>query len=205
MNNPGKKRRTNLPILREIVIMVRSLLRDNNNHKTIRILLYLYPYALYFGMEFMLQIVDSIVGTNVDAGGSSIGWYVGKVFMFAVIGTLCSGIAYPAILKLEQTHDSIIPYMLFVTLNYPAEYLFFSLPLLVLQAENLPVILRTPGFSDLVVILSSLLANYLRKLIARPDRDLRQRVIQEGFVRSVSVFILVLIITMVSLSLKKFI
>jgi hypothetical protein len=154
-------------------------------------------------MELMLKTIDLVVGTNADAAGSVIGWYVLKIFVFAVVGLLLSGILYPIILKLEQAGKKKVAYILFITLDYPFEYAFFSLALLGLQAENLPAILRAPGFSYLVVILSSLLANYLRKSIAIPYRDIRQRVYQEDFVRSISVFILVFIIIMISVWLNR--
>ncbi len=182
--------------------MIRRLSPNINNQP---ILLHFFPYGLYFAMESLLHIVDVITGTNADAAGSVIGWYVFKAFVFAIISLLCSGILYPTILKWQRTGNKLAPYMLFVTLNYPVEYLFFSLPLLGLQAENLHTVLRTPGFSAIVVMLSSLLANYLRKFIAVPYRDLRQRIYQEGFIRFVSVFILAFIIIMVSLWLAKFI
>jgi hypothetical protein len=182
--------------------MLRRSILDSKSQTT---LLHFYPYVLYFGMELMLKNVDLVVGTNADAAGSVIGWYVFKILVFAFVSVLFSGILYPIILKLEQTGNKKVPYMLFTTLNYPFEYAFFSLSILALQAENLPVIIRTPGFSYLVVILSSLFANYLRKTTAIPYKDLRQRIYQETFVRSISVFILVFIIIMISLLLKRFV
>ena len=181
--------------------MLRRLIHGSKSQP---ILFHFYPYVLYFVMELMLKIVDVVVGTNADAAGSVIGWYVFKVFVFAMVGLLLSGILYPFILKLEQTGKKKFAYMLFITLDYPFEYAFVSLTLSVLQAENLPVLLRAPGFSYLVVILSSLLANYLRKSIATPYRDIRQRVYNEVFIRYISVFILVFIIITVSLLMNRF-
>jgi hypothetical protein len=181
--------------------MLRRFILDSKTQPT---LLHLYPYVLYFGMELMLKIVDLVVGTNADAAGSVIGWYVFKVFVFAMVGLVLSGFLYPMILKLEQTGRKKFAYLLFVTLDYPFEYAFFSLTLSVLQAENLPALLRAPGLSYLIVILSSLLANYLRKSIATPNRDIRQRVYQEVFIRFISVFILVFIIITVSMCVKRF-
>ncbi len=181
--------------------MLRRLLSGSKIRPT---LLHFYPYVLYFAMELTLWVVDVVTGINADAGGSVTGWYVFKVFVFAIVGLVLSGIFYPMILKLQKTEKKQTAYLLFVTLNYPVEYLFFSLPLLILQAENLPAMLRAPGFSILVVILSAWFANFLRTHIGVRYRDLRQRVYEEGFIRFASVFILVFIIIMLFAYLSVF-
>lgn len=169
------------------------------NSKILPVLLHFFPYALYFGMQLLLHVIDLLAGTNTDAAGSEMGWNVIKVIVIAAISLVCSAISYPSIVQWEQSGNKIGSYMLFVALNYPFEYAFFSLPLLALQAGNLPAVVGTPGFSSLVVVLSSLLACLLPKLMAAKYKDLRQRVYQGVFIRFASVFILVFIIIAASL------
>jgi hypothetical protein len=145
----------------------------------------LYPICLFYGMLAVVKF-NFITQEIEPPQGEVLG-----MLLFAIPSFFISAFFYKPIDSFTRSKRQLGK-ALYQFVSYPLEFIFYNSLMLGLQADNMPHFMKTNIFMFLLVFTSSYLERIILLSASRPPK-IAQEVMQETFLRSMSIFIVFLV------------